>query len=70
MTWPASGDRVRFTLAPSDIRHTGTVVEVRQPRPQPDPRIRHVENTVHVIVADDRGGHATVELTAVQKLED
>ncbi|BBX87976.1 hypothetical protein [Mycolicibacterium aubagnense] len=70
MTWPTAGDRVAFTLAPSEDVRTGTVVEVRDPVPQRDPRIRSVDNTTHVLIADDRGGQAAVELSAIQKLED
>lgn len=61
-----TGDRVRFFL--SDDTYTGTVVEVRPAKPQTHPTIRHVDNAEHVVIDDDRGGRATVELVAVEKL--
>ena len=66
MSYLDPGDRVRFTL--SDDSHTGTVVEVRPAKPQTHPNIRHVDNVEHVIIDDDRGGRAIIELVAVEKL--
>lgn len=61
-----AGDRVRFSL--SDEIYTGTVVEVRPVKPQTYSSIRHVDNAEHVVIDDDRGGRAIVELAAVEKL--
>lgn len=63
------GDRVQFTLWPSDTPYTGTVVEVRDPVPRTDPRIRQVTDDHHLIINDDRGGSAVVTLLNAQKLE-
>ena len=66
----APGDRVQFTLWPSDTPYTGTVVDMRNPVPRADPRIRQVTDEHHLIINDDRGGRAVVSLVNAQKLED
>ena len=71
MTEFRSGDRVQFTLWPGSDLHTGSVVEVRDPRPRTDPRFPPGTGEPHLLIPDhNRGEQVLVALNDLQKMED
>ncbi|KLI09387.1 MULTISPECIES: hypothetical protein [Mycobacteriaceae] len=50
------GDRVQFTPWPGGDLHTGTVDEVRDPRPRTDPRFPPGADEPHLLITDDFRG--------------